>query len=112
MWHEHLRTDFRGNEPIACQRDSRHSVRLFVLRFLPSFKIDCAGKWRQHQELSEWQPCSLRELTRGIERLLAIARQAENKRAEHMHAILTKLLELAHKVVSRSIEILVNCLRA
>src|SRR5690348_5667906 len=108
MWHEHFRTHFLRNEPIARQRDSSHSVRVFALRFLPALKINCAGKRRKHQELSELQPCSLRELKRGIECLLTIAGEAENKRAQHVHAMLTKLLELADQVLARPIEVLVN----
>ncbi len=90
MRHEHLRTDFRRNQPIACERDSFHSVRLLALCFLPTLKIDCAGKWRKHQKLGELQPCSLRELKCGIECLLAIAGEAKDKRAQHVHAMLTK----------------------
>src|SRR6185312_15800275 len=111
MWHEHLRTLCVRDEPVARQRDSSHSVHLLALRFLPALKIDCAGKRRKHQKLSELQPCSLRQLKRGVECLLAIAREAEDKRAQHVYAMLTKFLQLAHQVFSRPIEILVNGLQ-
>src|SRR5260370_30592911 len=103
MRHEHLRPDFRGNEPVARQRESRNLAYAFTLRFLPALEICASGKWRKHHELSERQTRSLREPERGIEGVFPVRRQPENERAHDVHSVLAKLLQLLDKISACSV---------
>src|SRR5438270_8026571 len=108
MRHEHLRLDFRRNQPVACQRYSRNLLYLLTLRFLPAFEIDRSGKWRKHHELSEGQTRSLRELKGGIEGIFAVAREPEDERAQDIHSMFAKSLQAFDEIFSRAVEVLVN----
>ena len=108
MRHEHLRPDFRRNQPVAGQGNSRNLLYLLTLRFLPAFKIDRSGKWRKHQELSEGQSGSLRELKSGVEGLFAIAREPEDERAQDVHSMFTKSLQALDEIFSGAVEVLIN----
>src|SRR5207237_7067303 len=108
MRHEHLRPDFRRNQPVACQRYSRNLLYLLTLRFLPAFEIDRSGEGRKHHKLSERQTRSLRELQSVIEGIFAVAWEAEDERAQDIRSMFAKSLQAFDDIFSRAVEVLVT----
>ena len=94
MRREHFGPHFGGNHPVAGDGHVAHHHGIDGLLFFPAAEIDGAGKRRHHDKLREGDAGLDRHFDRGGEGGGPVGGQAEDERAEDVHAVLLEGLEL------------------
>src|ERR1041385_3736025 len=98
----------RWNKPVASERNPR-DARLIVLHgFLPAREIHRPRIRRQHHELREREFCPFCDVCCRGKGLCAIAGQPEDKRSQHMDAILTEGPKTLDKVFSGTVKVFIT----
>ena len=100
------------NQPVPRHRDAVTRRRLGIDVFSHVVEIQRPRERRQHDELRERQIGAFGERCRGVECVGAIARQAEDERAEHVDAVLAERPQPLDQRVADGVEILVDVLQA
>ena len=111
--HHRMRgVDFRTvglrNEPVPCDGNAADGRGVATQIAFPALEVDRTRIGRQHHELGEGDARTLSQIGGRLERLGAVARQAENERAQHMHAVRSKRLQAFDELFAHQIESLVD----
>src|SRR5579872_1022564 len=96
------------NKPAAGDRNAGDVFGSRVHIFFPAVEVDSSGIWGQHYELGEGHFGASRSQGSGVKSLRAVAGQAKNEGAEHVHAVPAEGSQLLDQVISRRIEFLIN----
>src|SRR5829696_2813495 len=104
----YLRTLRLRDQPVPGDGNVTHPGHVCAETLLPGREIHRAWIRRQHDELSERYTCPFGYLGGRTEGGRAVARQAENERAEHMHPVLAERLQLVHQRLAGVVEALVD----
>ena len=99
------------DQPVPRQRNPFDPRRIRFHRFFPGRKVDRAGERRQHHELCERDSRALRQLRRQFEGLGTVARQPEDERAEHVHAVVPEGAQPIDQLLAAVVEVLVDVLQ-
>ena len=100
------------DQPITRDRNALHFRHIVAEALLPTFKIDRAGEWRQHDELGKGQVGRLGQRGGGGERVFAISRESENEAPQNVHTMGAERLQAHGEAVARFVEVLENGLQA
>src|SRR6266536_1379793 len=96
------------DEPAPGQGNSGDGGRIDSQAFFPAIEVHRAGIWAKHDELRESDVGTLGCCGSRVEGFRTIAGEAENERAQYVHAVAPKSPQTFDQVLAREIEILVN----
>src|SRR5262245_39571293 len=100
------------DQPMLRDGHAVDRLRLMLRLGRPLFEVDRPWEWRQQDELRECDVGLMSEGDRGVEGVLAVARQAEDERAEHVDAVMPKRTQPIDEGIAREVEPLVDFLQA
>src|SRR6185503_20300846 len=112
MGHEHFRPLVRRYEPVASDRRAGHFGNICPERLLPALKVHSSRERSKRHEMGKGQAGFLGQVQRRVEGLGTISHQSKNEGAQHVHAVLAKLLEPFYQAIAGAVEVLENGLES
>ena len=112
MRHVDLRPQRLRNQPVARQRNAVDPRRIALHRLFPRGEIDRAGNGVSITNCANVTSGALGQRRGRVERVRPVARQPEDERAEHVHAVLLERAQPLDQRRRRRVEVLVDVLQA